>query len=132
MDDAPCPSFFGSGETPKPLYEKEVDEKDKIITEVKSVDVEFNGKNYIFQLGKSENNKNIIFKISQKRSQNFSIYSAYINLNQFNNIHSFFSFYSTINEIYGLLLKNIYEKKFKFSIKNDRYVITFEFFMPGK
>ena len=66
MDDAPCPSFFGSGETPKPLYEKEVDEKDKIITEVKSVDVEFNGKNYIFQLGKSENNKNIIFKISQK------------------------------------------------------------------
>ena len=131
MDDAPCPSFFGSGETPKPLYEKEVDEKDKIITEVKSVDVEFNGKNYIFQLGKSENNKNIIFKISQKRSQNFSIYSAYINLNQFNNIHSFFSFYSTINEIYGLLLKNINEKKFTFSIKNDRYVITFEFLMPG-
>ena len=73
MDDAPCPSFFGSGETPKPLYEKEVDEKDKIITEVKSVDVEFNGKNYIFQLGKSENNKNIIFKINFFLKKNIKI-----------------------------------------------------------
>ena len=131
MEDAPCPSFFGAGETPKPGYEKEVDIKDKIISEVKSVEVDFNNKKYIFQLGKSENNKNIIFKIIQKKLHNFSYFIAYINLNQFNNINSIFSFYSTIDEIYSLLLKNMEEKKFSLSISDDKYVITFEFLMPG-
>ena len=129
MEEAPCPSF--AGETPKPFYMEAIDEKDRIISESKTVDVEFNNNKYILELGKSENNKNIIFKMSHKKSHNLSKYTAYINFNQFNNINYIFSFYNNLNEIYALLITNLNEKKFSISIKDDRYVITFNFLMPG-
>ena len=129
MEEAPCPVFVG--ETPKPFYDEAYDEKDKTISESKKVEVEFNNNKYILELGKSENNKNIIFKISLKKSHNLSKFTAYINFNQFNDINSIFSFYTNLNEIYKLLIKNLNEKKFAISLKSDKYVVTFNFLMPG-
>ena len=129
MEEAPCPVFVG--ETPKPFYDEAYDEKDKTISESKKVEVEFNNNKYILELGKSENNKNIIFKISLKKSHNLSKFTAYINFNQFNDINSIFSFYTNLNEIYKLLIKNLNEKKFAISLKSDKFVITFNFLMPG-
>ena len=129
MEEAPCPVFVG--ETPKPFYDESYDEKDKIISESKTVEVEFNNNKFILEIGKSENNKNIIFKIGHKKSHNLSKFTAYINFNQFNDINSIFSFYTNLNEIYVLLIKNLNEKKFSISLKNDKYVITFNFLMPG-
>ena len=129
MEEAPCPVFVG--ETPKPFYDESYDEKDKTISESKKVEVEFNNNKYILELGKSENNKNIIFKISLKKSHNLSKFTAYINFNQFNDINSIFSFYTNLNEIYKLLIKNLNEKKFAISLKSDKYVITFNFLRRG-
>ena len=135
MDEAPCPSpidpIFSSGETPRPFYEQAYDEKDRKISEGKSVEIEFKNSIYIFNLGISENNKYIIFKISPKKGLHLSSFTAYINFNQFNNINSLFSFYNNLKEIYNLLIKYMEEKKFSISLDKDKYKITFNFLMPG-
>ena len=133
MDDAPCPSFPGlSTMTPQPIYDKNVDEKDKIMKDIKSFEVEFKEKKYKLELAKSENDKNIIFKLTEKKIRISSNFIAHINYNQFLNINSIFGFYSNIIEIYKLLLDNLNDKKYSLSQKNNNFILIFEFLMPGK
>ncbi len=128
MDDAPCPSVLSTPGS----FDKIVDEKDKIMTEIKSFDIDLNNKKYILELAKSENNKNIIFKVSEKKNHKLKYYIAYLDYNQFTNINDFFRVYSNINEIYDLLLVNLNSKNFSFLMKNTSLIITFKFILPNK
>ena len=129
MDEAPCPSF--AGETPRPFYDKMIDEKDKIIGEKKSTEIEINNKKYIFELGKSENNKNIIFKIYEKKRHIFSNYITYVNYDQFIMINDIFKYYNDLNGVYDLLSKNIEDKKYSIYLEGKENKIIFQFIMPG-
>ena len=130
MDEAPCPSL--PGETPFPFYNKMPDERDKKMTEIKSSDIYIDNKKYIFELGKSENKKNIIFKVYEKKNHIISNYIAHINFNQFKNINQLFDFYGNIDEIYKLLAKLIDTRKYSISLSDNEYKITFDFTMPGE
>ena len=159
MDDAPNPNFMsmpgscpgsypGSypnsssssypnsipGEISKPNYSNTSGEtKDKTLKEIKQFETELNNKKYTLELARSENDKNLVIKLYEKKKYILSSYIAYINFEQFKNINSIFSFYSNIREIYNLLLTNLEGKKFFLTLKNSNdLIITFNFVMPGE
>ena len=159
MDDAPNPNFMsmpgscpgsypGSypnsssssypnsipGEISKPNYSNTSGEtKDKTLKEIKQFETELNNKKYTLELARSENDKNLVIKLYEKKKYILSSYIAYINFEQFKNINSIFSFYSNIREIYNLLLTHLEGKKFFLTLKNSNdLIITFNFVMPGE
>ena len=79
--------------------------KDKLIgfkmIHVNNFDININNKKYQFEFGKSENNKNIIFKVKESNINLVnSIYSLTLNINELHNINSIFTLYQNIDEIY--------------------------------
>ena len=79
--------------------------KDKLIgfkmIHVNNFDININNKKYQFEFGKSENNKNIIFKVKESNINLVnSIYSLTLNINELHNINTIFTLYQSIDEIY--------------------------------
>ena len=121
--EAAKPVFFNKSlyETPNPYLlgadDDEEDQKDKVMVEIKSFDIEFNNDNYLLELAKSENNKKIILKIYNKKQKHLKYYIAYFSLNAIYNLDGFFKYYEDINIIYNILLESITNKKYIIEVK---------------
>ena len=109
---------------------KEHLEENKTSKETKLFEISIQNINYELELTKSENNKYILFKLSPKNN-NIKYYILKLNLIQFKYIHSFFSFYNDINEIYDLLSNSLNNKKYTISFKDNICIVIFKFEMPG-
>jgi hypothetical protein len=109
---------------------KEYLEENKTSKETKLFEISIQNINYELELTKSEYNKYILFKLSPKNN-NIKYYILKLNLIQFKYIHSFFSFYNDINEIYDLLSNSLNNKKYTISFKDNICIIIFKFEMPG-
>jgi hypothetical protein len=134
--EAAKPVFFNKSlyETPNPYLlgaEDEEDEKDKVMVEIKSFDIEFNNDDYLLELAKSENNKKIILKICNKKQKHLKYYIAYFSLNAIYNLDGFFKFYDDINIIYNILLEAITNKKYLIEVKSELLNLILKFTIPG-
>ena len=129
--DAAKPVFFSTPQSPsEEMFDKIIDEKDKIMTDIKSFEMALTNEIFILELAKSENNKNIIIKL-YKNKERFKNYIIYLNIDEFYSLNNFFRFYQNINELYILLLDIISKKKYSINIKNNLVLLILEFPMPG-
>ena len=121
--------------TPKPTetstLSSNIDEKDKIMTDIKSFEMNLTNEKFILELAKSENNKNIILKLSNNQDKKLKYFILYLNIDSFYSINSFFKFYQDINELYKLLFDTINKKKYSIDIKDKIAKLILEFPMPG-
>ena len=135
--EAAKPVFFNKSlyETPNPYLlgadDDEEDQKDKVMVEIKSFDIEFNNDNYLLELAKSENNKKIILKIYNKKQKHLKYYIAYFSLNAIYNLDGFFKYYEDINIIYNILLESITNKKYIIEVKSELLNLILKFTIPG-
>ena len=68
--------------------------------DIKSFNIQIDKKNFIFELGKSFNKYNLIFKVNKLESElSNTSYLLSLNLNEFHNINAIFSLYKNIEEI---------------------------------
>ena len=127
--EAPKPFFL----TPKPTeVTTNIDEKDKIMTDIKSFEMDLTNEKYTLELAKSENNKNIIIKLSNNKNKKLKYFISYLNIDSFYSLNSFFKFYQDINELYKLLFDTINKKKYSIDIKDKTAKLILEFLMPGE
>ena len=130
------PVFSVTPQCPPPSeeekYDKIIDEKDKIMTDIKSFDLILTNEKFTLELAKSENNKNIILKLYNNKEKALKYYIRYLNIDDFYNLNNFFRFYQSINELYNLLLDIISKKRYSISIKNSLALLVLEFPMPGE
>ena len=127
--EAPKPFFL----TPKPTeVTTNIDEKDKIMTDIKSFEMDLTNEKYTLELAKSENNKNIIIKLSNNKNKKLKYFISYLNIDSFYSLNSFFKFYQDINELYKLLFDTINKKKYSIDIKDKAAKLILEFLMPGE
>ena len=108
--DAAKPVFFTTPQSPnEEMFDKIIDEKDQIMTDIKSFEITLTNEIFIIELAKSENNRNIIIKL-YKSKEKFKYYIIYLNIDEFYSLNNFFRFYQNINELYILLLDIISKK----------------------
>ena len=100
--------------------------------DIKSFNIQIDKKNFIFELGKSFNKYNLIFKVNKLESElSNTSYLLSLNLNEFHNINAIFSLYKNIEEIYDFLNNIIKDKKIFASIKDDKIILIFQIPMYG-
>lgn len=100
--------------------------------DIQSFNIQIDKKNFIFELGKSFNKNNLIFKVNKLESElNNTSYLLSLNLNEFHNINAIFSLYKNIEEIYDFLYNIIKDKKFTTSFKEDKIILIFQIPMYG-
>ena len=100
--------------------------------DIKSFNIQIDKKNFIFELGKSFNKNNLIFKVNKLESElSNTSYLLSLNLNEFHNINAIFSLYKNIEEIYDFLNNIIKDKKIFASIKDDKIILIFQIPMYG-
>jgi len=114
-------------ETPKNSEIK----KSKII-DIKSYDINFENIPYKLEIGKSEDKRNIIFKIYQnKNNLQRKYYYLGINIEGFYNLNIVFKFYQSIDEIYSFLLDIFNKKQFSIKKNENNIVVVVNFLIPG-
>jgi len=114
-------------ETPKNSEIK----KSKII-DIKSYDINFENIPYKLEIGKSEDKRNIIFKIYQnKNNLQRKYYYLGINIETFYNLNIVFKFYQSIDEIYSFLLDIFNKKQFSIKKNENNIVVVVNFLIPG-
>ena len=90
-----------------------IEQKKKAIIDIKEYDINLDNKLYKLVFGKSEDKKNIIFKIYEDNNNlQRKFYLLEIDLEKFFNLNIIFKLYSTIDEIYNLLLDIFINKKY--------------------
>ena len=105
--------------------------KSKII-EIKSYDINFENNPYKLDIGKSEDKRNIIFKIYQyKNNLQRKYYYSVINIETFYNLNIAFKFYKSIDEIYSFLLDIFNKKQFYIKKNENNFVIVVNFLIQG-
>ena len=110
---------------------EQMDEKDKIMTEIKSYEITLNNNIFKLELAKSENNKNIILKAYDDKERKLKYFISYLSMKAFNNLSTFFQFYKNINEIYELLEDTLNNKKYSCFVKEKFLILILNFMMPG-
>ena len=116
-------------ETPK---DNLIDPIDAKMIDINIFDIDINNKKFQLEYGKSENNKNIIFKVKESNINLVnSIYSLTLNINELHNISTIFTLYQNIDEIYIFLLDIIKSKKYSVLLKENKIVLIFQISMPG-
>ena len=124
--------------TPKPIetsastISTNIDEKDKIMTDIKSFEMDLTNEKFTLELAKSENNKNIILKLYNNKNKKLKYFILYLNIDSFYSLNQFFKIYQNINELYKLLFDTIDKKKYSIDIKDKIAKLSFEFLMPGE
>ena len=111
--------------------ERELDEKDKIMVDIKSFDIDLNKEKYTIELAKSENEKNIIIKIYNENQKKLKYYISYRNKESFYDLDNFFKLYQSVNDLYNLLLDIINNKQYSLDVKHNHLILNLNFFFPG-
>ena len=121
-------------EAAKPIFiesSKEIESNMKII-DLKTFDINLNNKKYLFEFGKSEDKKYIIFKMSENVKNLIDLfYLSFLDNNDFYSLNILFKLYQNIDEIYNFLLDIIINKKYSLIFKNNLIVLTLQIPMPG-
>ena len=116
-------------ETPKDNLINAIEAK---MIDINIFDIDINNKKFQLEYGKSENNKNIIFKVKESNINLVnSIYSLTLNINELHNINTIFTLYQSIDEIYTFLLDIIKSKKYSVLLKENKIILMFKISMPG-
>ena len=117
-------------EAAKPIMEitpiNNNDEEEKMIG-IKTLNIESNNKAYKLELGKSQNKKKIIFKMSKSSSIASDYYFLVLNEEDFQNLNPIFKIYQNIDEIYSLLIDILNDRKYSLVEKEKLMVLTMKF-----
>ena len=109
-----------------------IEQKKKAIIDIKEYDINLDNKLYKLVFGKSEDKKNIIFKIYEDNNNlQRKFYLLEIDLEKFFNLNIIFKLYSTIDEIYNLLLDIFINKKYIVKQQEHYFILILQFSMPG-
>ena len=114
--DSPCPIML---ETHNNIY----NEKKKKIY----FDININNEIFTFEFGKSENKKNLEFKISNKNNKNYLIT---VNLEEFYKLNHIFKLYENIDQIYNILSNVIINKNYSTELKDKYILLKLQLFTP--
>lgn len=90
-------------------------------------DITINNKIYTLEFGKSEDRKNLFFKISNNDNKN---YLKTLNLEEFYKLNSIFKLYQSIDQIYNILSNVINNKKYSSELKDKYILLKIQLFTP--
>ena len=108
-----------------------IEKKDIKMIDIKPFDINLDNKLFILEFGKSEDKKNIIFKMYINNKLVDTYYLLYLNVNEFYNLNVFFRLYQTIDEIYDFLLDILINKKYSVLSKDNEISLILQFNVPG-
>lgn len=121
-------------DAPKPIYPetpKSIEIKGIKMIDIKSFDINLNNNLFILDLGKSEDKKNIIFKMYINKNFIDNYYLLNLNMNDFYNLNFLFRLYQSIEEIYNLLSDILISKKYSVISKDNTIRLVLQFTIPG-
>ena len=120
-------------EAPTPIKSEKCDKKDDIINQkdIKIFNIKHKDKVYKLELGKSENSKLIMFKISNPNDLIGKNFILKMDLEDFYELNKIFTFYTNIDEIYTSILNILTENKYKMTVENSEILFILEFPIPG-
>ena len=101
------------------------------IIDIKSFDIYLSNNLFILELGKSEDKKNIIFKMYINNNLINNYYLLHLNINDFYNLNILFRLYQSIDEIYNLLSDILISKKYSIIPKDNTIILVLQFTIPG-
>ena len=106
--------------------EKNITKKGK---DVKLWNINFDNKEFIFELSKSENKESIIFKLINYQEFLPNYYTLETNEEELYNLSPLFKMYQNIDEIYSLLYDTIDNKQYRFEKKEQNVILTLDFYI---
>ena len=120
-------------EAPTPIESEKFDKKDDTINQkdIRIFNIKHKDKVYKLELGKSENSKLIMFKISNPNDLIGKNFILKMDLEDFYELNKIFTFYTNIDEIYTSILNILTENKYKITVENSEILFILEFPIPG-
>jgi hypothetical protein len=114
---------------PVKLFDNEDKNIAKKENDVNLWNINFNNKDFIFELSKSENKKNIIFKLINYKELLSNYYMLIANEEEFNNLSPLFKMYKDIDEIHSLLIDAMNNKQYRLEKKDQNVILTLDFYI---
>ena len=91
--------------------------------------INFDNKEFTFELSKSENKENIIFKLINYKEFSSNYYTLQANEEELYNLSPLFKMYKNIDEIYSLLFDAINNKQYRLEKKEQNVILTLDFYI---
>ena len=114
---------------PVKLFDNEDKNIAKKENDVNLWNINFNNKDFIFELSKSENKKNIIFKLINYKELLSNYYMLIANEEELNNLSPLFKMYKDIDDIYSLLIDAMNNKQYRLEKKDQNVILTLDFYI---
>ena len=105
---------------------KNITKKEK---DIKLWNINFDNKEFTFELSKSENKENIIFKLINYKEFSSNYYTLQANQEELYNLSPLFKMYQNIDEIYSLLFDAINNKQYRLEKKEQNVILTLDFYI---